>query len=372
MPAPDDETATLVAAAWEQFPATPSTERAVFGFDGYVDRVRKVVDERQESEKFDGLDGLDGFSARIESSLTADSSLSFEWLHEETRTGGHTCHLSRTFGKWGFDPAMFGMYGDPVLEPFRTEFDERQLHTLGEPGHTDAIEFDERKLMFTENGDTMALDWERLRTTGERRSLTARLDGAALLGVGYWAEMPNLPDVLTGLRNLWPSLEDPPRTVLLDPGDVRKLDAEQLRAGRDALGQLADVTRVIITGNRAEIQYLAETYGDETPGDMIGAAGTVFDAVDAAVIVCHSPAESVVVTPDSTGSVAVPVEDDPELTTSAGDHFNAGFALALHEGVEPTAAVAVGNAVAGHFVRTTEPPTIAELRTFLREYEDKF
>ncbi len=84
-------------------------------------------------------------------------SLSFEWLQQGSRTGGHTSHLARAFGGWSFDPAMVGMYGDPVHDAFETEFGEYELHSLGEPGVTDAVEFDDGKLMLTEIGDTMSL-----------------------------------------------------------------------------------------------------------------------------------------------------------------------------------------------------------------------
>lgn len=368
----DDETATAVMAAREQFPATVSGGRAVFGFDGFVDRIREAIADREDPEMYDRLGTLARCSDRIATSVEADSSLSIEWLQHGTSTGGHTCHLGRVFGTWGFDPVLFGMYGDPMLEQFEREFGEYELHSLGEPGYTDAVEFDDGKLMLIENGDSMDLDWDRLLEHVERETIAGRLDGARLFGAGYWAEIPDLPDLITGLRELWPELSYPPETVVVDLGDVRKLDSDRLRAGRQALGQLDDVARVVVTANRAEMAHLASAYGGAEDGDAVGNAQVVFDAVDASLVVCHGLNESVVVTDGGAASVAVPVVDDPELTTSAGDHFNAGLSLALIEGMDPAAAVAVGNAVAGHYVRTGVAPSLGEVREFLDGYARKF
>jgi sugar/nucleoside kinase (ribokinase family) len=60
------------------------------------------------------------------------------------------------------------------------------------------------------------------------------------------------------------------------------------------------------------------------------------------------------------------------MTTSAGDHFNVGLALGLSASLSDPAAVCLGNAAAGVFVRTGEPPTEASLRSFLDRYLDAF
>ncbi|NLV10989.1 hypothetical protein GOC74_13755 [Halomicrobium mukohataei] len=368
----DDETEAAVAVARAQLPETVPSERVVFGFDGYVDRVREVVADRHDPDDYDRLDTLAGFGDRVHDSVAADSSLSFEWLQRGTRTGGHTSHLARAFGSWGFDPVMIGMYGQPVRDVFADEFADCELHSLGQPGYTDAVEFDDGKLMLIENGTTMDLDWSFLTDQFDRERLRDRLDGAALLGTGYWAETPDLPDVLDGIAGLWDDIEEPPETVLVDPGDVRKLDAERLDGGTGAIGRLAAQTRVVVSANRAETQLLAETYGDGSEQSLAAKARTLRETFDASLFVSHGVDRSLVAGADGTTDVAVPSVDDPELTTSAGDHFNAGLALALVAGVDPAGAVVVGNAVAGAFVRSGEPPTFEAVRAFVDEYESKF
>ncbi|MFB6222394.1 MAG: hypothetical protein ABEH86_01805 [Haloarcula sp.] len=374
----DEETRRAVTAADEALPASDAlpdaidTGRVVFGFDGYLDRVREVVGDRIDPENHERLATLAGFGDRIERSVAADSSLSFEWLQQGSRTGGHTSHLARAFGVWSFDPVMVGMYGDPVHDAFETEFGEYDLYSLGEPGVTDAVEFDDGKLMLTEIGDTMSLDWAELDETFGHDQLAAELDGASLLGTGYWSETPDLPTIFDGLHDLWSDIDDPPDAVLVDPGDVRKLDADRLRAGREAIGRLDEVTNVIVSSNRAETSVLADAYAGERERSFAEDAHAVFEALEPTWFVGHGVERSVVVSADGTDSVAVPAVSDPELTTSSGDHFNAGLGLALVADLPPAAAVVVGNAVAGYFVRTADQPSLTDVRAFVDDYLSKF
>ncbi|EMA22087.1 hypothetical protein [Haloarcula marismortui] len=374
----DEETRRAVATADEALPTSDAlpdaidTGRVVFGFDGYLDRVREVVADRIDPESHERLATLESFGDRIDRSVAADSSLSFEWLQQGSRTGGHTSHLARAFGGWSFDPVMVGMYGDPVHDAFETEFGEHELHSLGEPGVTDAVEFDDGKLMLTEIGDTMSLDWAELDAAFGHDRLAEKLDGASLLGTGYWSETPDLPTVFDGLRTLWDGIDDPPKTVLVDPGDVRKLDADRLRAGREAIGRLDEVTDVVVTSNRAETGVLADAYAGDAERSFADDAEAVFEALEPTWFVGHGVEQSVVVTAAGTDSVAVPSVSDPELTTSSGDHFNAGLGLARIADLSPAAAVVVGNAVAGYFVRTADQPSLADVRAFVDEYLEKF
>ena len=368
----DDETRRAVETARRQLPDSVDARRVVFGFDGYLDRVREVVADRTDPTTHERLPSLADFRNRLDRSVKAGSSLSYEWLEEGRRTGGHTCHLARAFGTWAFDPTLVGMYGDPVRETFEREFGDYDIVTLGEPGVTDAVEFDDGKLMLTEIGDTMTLDWAGLDERFGHDRLADRLDGAALLGVGYWSETPHTPSVLSGLRDFWSDIDDPPATVLVDPGDVRKLDTDRLRSGREAIGGLTDVTHVVVSANRAETNVLADAYGGEADRTFEAAAEAVFDALGPTWFVGHGIDRSVVVTADGTASVAVPAVEDPEMTTSSGDHFNAGLALGRISGLDPAAAVVVGNAVAGHFVRTADQPSLDEVRAFVDDYLTKF
>ena len=55
----------------------------------------------------------------------------------------------------------------------------------------------------------------------------------------------------------------------------------------------------------------------------------------------------------------------PLLTTGAGDHFNSGFCLGKLMGFDNELCVLTGVTTSGHYVRTGQSPTIADLAAML-------
>ncbi|KAB1187275.1 MULTISPECIES: hypothetical protein [Haloferax] len=372
MDRPDEATAQAVDSCRDAVPPAVDGGRVVFGFDGYIDRVREVVSERQSAEEYERVSTLAAFSDRVNASVEAESSLSFEWIQDGVRTGGHVSHLARAFGEMGFDPAIVGCLGDPLEAPFVEEFGDFPLETLGSPGYTDAVEFGDGKLMLTEIGALMTLDWETIVSRVGLDRLAELVDGAELFGMGYWSEMPELPDVARGIReDLWPTLSNPPKTLLLDPGDLRKREPDVVAEGVSEVSALDEVVDVLVSANRYETRYIAQLGGVDE-GDFETESRAAFDHLGVTRFVGHGIDAAHLVDDEGTTSVGVPRTENPVLTTSSGDHFNAGLALAHVLGLGRAESLVVGNAVAGHFVRNGTPPTYEQTCAFVDEYLDYF
>lgn len=369
---PDEQTRDAVSSCYDHLPSEPSGGDVVFGFDGFVDNVRtagRSADDGTDTR----IQTLAEFGNRIVTSAGANSSLSISWKREGRRTGGHVSHLSRVYQELGFDPTMIGMCGDPILEIFEREFIDCTIYSLGDPGITDAIEFDDGKLMLMESGDAETFDWEVLRSRVGVETLIDELDGARLLGIGYWAMIPALAGVLDGLReHVFPKLSSPPEHVLLDPANIRELERTRLEEVVAATRRLNRVVGVTVSANRFETKVLASELGGSAGDDIEEDAHAAFDALGIDRFVGHSVTSSVVVSDEGSTSVAVPPVESPELTTSAGDHFNAGLALGFIEGLPNDASVALGNAVAREFVRTGETPSYSDIVLAVASYTDQF
>ncbi|WP_049894606.1 PfkB family carbohydrate kinase [Halogranum rubrum] len=369
---PDSQTRDAVVSCQKHLPSEPSGGDVVFGFDGYIDNVRQAGTNAGASDS-ERITTLDEFGEEIVTSAAAGSSLSISWERQGQRTGGHTSHLSRVYQNLGFDPTIVGMCGEPVLDLFEQEFGECTIHSLGDPGVTDAIEFDDGKFMLMDSGGAATLDWETLQSEIGIDTLVDELDGAKLLGIGYWAMIPELATILDQLREtVFPKLTDPPQHILLDPANIREIDREMLESIVAATRRLRDVAEVTVSANRYETKEIAAVLGDETGDDLKADARVAFDALDVDRFVGHSVTESVVVSDNDTTSVSVVPVESPELTTSAGDHFNAGLSLGLVEGLSEDAAVVLGNALARVFVQTGETPSYDDIAEAVTTYNTQF
>lgn len=357
----------------ETLPERLSSERVVFGFDGFIDRGRELIDKHTENS-FETIGGLRTLGEQIIASADIDSSHTLEWVQTYTRTGGHTVHVGRAFDTLGFDVTVIGTYGNPVKAEFEQEFDNGTIISFAEPGITDAVEFSDHKLLITDSGPHLELDWSVICDRVGMERLVENIDGKAMLGIGYWALIPALPSILKTIRtDLWPRLENPPKFLLFDPADIRQLPLGSLRQGSTVLDDLDDVVPVTMCSDRAETHRLGELFVDNVDDysfrDLVE---IVREGLGVTEYVGHVRDHSVLATEDGVWKVHSPQTTDPVITTSAGDHFAAGIALAKLNGLENGAKLIVASAVAGCFVRSGSPPTYEEIRAFVTEYETYF
>lgn len=348
-------------------------EKVVFGFDGVVDRVRRVVAERTGPESFDTMNSMTELSERIDDASRLDTSCSIEWQDLGKRAGGHTSHLGRATERLGCKPTLIGTFGDPPLETFTEGYDRADIISLGEASTTDAIEFNDGKVLLSDSGSLASVDWESVCDSVGLNTLASRVDRTRVFGIGYWATVLQMPTILNGLREeLWPRLRDPPERVLFDPADIRRLSEPTLERGIDALNRLDDTVPVVVSANRAETLRIANLFEDASDASLLAAARVARDGLGVSKFVTHTVSEALSVTSQGDHRVDIPHEEEPVLTTSAGDHFNAGLVLGHLLGLDDGPQLIAGSGVAGYFVRNGEPPTYDEFRTFVGRYEDLF
>jgi hypothetical protein len=357
----------------EHFSTDPQEHTVLFGFDGIIDTVREMIAERESKDSVSLIRELDSLGTRINDSVASETSVAIEWMDCGTRTGGHVCHLSRTLGSWGLNPLMIGTFGTPMESEFESSFAEYTTYSIGDPGTTDAVEFDDGKLLLTETGDYRELDWESLDERLGHEKLASLLEQADLFGMGYWSMIPDMPEILYGLaEDVWPTLSDPPAHVFFDPADIRHLPNSQLVDGFDSLRTLNRQVPVTLSANRGETEELATSGGGSVSGDsMLDLATAARDIVGVDTVVSHGARASAMTSEDDQALVETLHIDEPEVVTSSGDHFNAGVCLGLLKGFDAAATTALGNAVAGVFIRTGRSPTLPEVQTFLEEYAEQ-
>ncbi|WP_224450397.1 hypothetical protein [Haloprofundus salilacus] len=367
------ETQNHLRECRRNLPNSLDGEKVVFGFDGVVDRVRRVVAKRTGPEEYEIMGLMSDFSTRIGDSAGMKTSLSIEWKNNGMRAGGHTSHLGRAMEQLGCKPTLIGTFGNPPVETFTREYERADLLSVGHHATTDAVEFNDGKILLSDSGILASLDWDTICNEVGLNTLASRIDRTQVLGIGYWATVLQIPTILEGLRTeLWPRLRDPPERIIFDPADIRRLSKPTLESGLEAIERLNETVPITVSSNRVETLRIADLFDDADELSLTDAAQTAREGLNVSKFVVHTVHEAISITADGIDRVEIPHVEEPTLTTSAGDHFNAGLVLGRIAGLNDGAQLIAGSAVAGYFVRNAAPPTFEEFTSYLDEYEAMF
>src|SRR5689334_1561929 len=152
-----EQTAARLLAGVER----ASRLRAFVGMDGFVDEIIHVVDKRDNAESFQRLRTITDLSQRLAGA--AGRSTNVELVNQRTKLGGNGPIMANALARLGIKVTYVGALGYPNLHPVFIEFARRaEVHSIGEPGHTDALEFDDGKLMLGKTAHFKEINWENI------------------------------------------------------------------------------------------------------------------------------------------------------------------------------------------------------------------
>jgi sugar/nucleoside kinase (ribokinase family) len=163
-------------------------------------------------------------------------------------------------------------------------------------------------------------------------------------------------------RRIFIDLADPAKRT--DP-DIRSAMAtlRNLEAHADVtlglnLAEAVRIDRALNSGAFASCRHPSSPTGPE----VASAAEVLRNATGLSCVVIH-PRSGAGASDSMTAAAWFdgPMVAKPRLSTGAGDHFNAGFALAQAAGLPLEECLAAGTATSGAYVRDAESPTLARL-----------
>ncbi|MGI8965451.1 MAG: PfkB family carbohydrate kinase, partial [Limisphaerales bacterium] len=139
------------------------TFSAFLGLGGFVDELIHVVDKRQSAEKFERLTVMTQLAERILGA--AGKSTNIELAVQQTKLGGNGPIMANALAVFGVNVTYLGALGYPTVHPLFQKFAQAvQVHSLAEPGHTDALEFDDGKIMLGKMEPLKEVNWENIQT----------------------------------------------------------------------------------------------------------------------------------------------------------------------------------------------------------------
>jgi hypothetical protein len=365
-PLPARAAALLEAAA-----PTIARLQATIGLDGFVDSIIAVVDKRESADKFAPVPTLAAFGERI--ARAAGQSTQAELVIERVKLGGNGPIMANALAAAGLRVTAIGGLGYPTVHPAFTELQQRAtVLSIAEPAYTDALEFEDGKLMLGKRAALRDVTWDNLVARVGRERLGALAAGSDLIALQNWTMLPFMSDIWRHLlAEVCPQLPAMPRRKLfLDLADPEMREAGDIREAVQLIGRFQKYFDTYLGLNEKESFEVGRALGYQGGADGAAAvkavAQFVWDQTRISAVVVHPRAYAVAASAAGVVEAPGPFTPKPLISTGAGDHFNAGFCLGKLIGADDAVALQIGVGTSGYYVRTGKSPTVKELMEFLR------
>ena len=346
--------------------------RAVVGLDGFVDEIIEVVDKRHNAASYDRLKTITEFGNKILSA--AGQSSNYELVVTQQKLGGNWPIMANALASLGLTTTYIGNLGYPDLHPvFRDMTSRATVISIAEPGHTDALEFFDGKLMLGKITPTADVHWNNIIQRVGRQRLTELVQNCDLIGMVSWTHLPYMNDIWA--RLLSEVIVQLPRgghkIFFVDLADPEKRAVQDLLAGLRILQQIQEHIHVMLGLNLKEAVQVAGALGlppyQNPENEIEPMAAAIRSKLGLGTVVVHPRAAAAAANAEGTAWFAGPFVAQPKISTGAGDHFNAGFVSGQLLGLSLAESLCMGTATSGFYVRTAISPSAAQLVEFIRD-----
>ena len=346
----------------------------LIGFDGFVDEICQVVEKRSGSGDPAVVQDIARLAEKI--AQAAGQSSNYELLVRRVKHGGNGPIMAGVLARVGLDVTCVGALGYPDPHPVFADLARRaDVRGIAPPAHTDALEFADGKLMLGKLEPLAQITWENLvgRLGGETfEHLLAR---SRLIGLVNWTMIPQMSRIWAKLiKDVLPSL--PPtrngrRLIFVDLADPEKRTADDLGYALKLLGRLQEFADVTLGMNVKEARQVGQSVGidvsGDSPTDLQEAAVGLREALQLDCCVIHPRNGAAAATAGGPAAFDGPFVREPQISTGAGDHFNAGFMLGRLLEFPLEQCLCTGVATSGQYVRTGMSPSLEALAEFIRD-----
>lgn len=310
--------------------------------DGSVDRRYRVLDPSGDT-----ISRVD-FAARL-----LDGAKTFLTEPVGTEPGGMAVNAAIQVDALGARTRLAGHLDDPVFDQLGFE-----TVSMGAPATVDVYEFLANAVMLTDE----SRDIRSWRFHDLRAALGDQLEdwlGADAVICSNWSSIATMTAAFEDLATL--SITG--NWFVVDPGDVRIREPDDIVELGHSLGALDDSFDVVLNPSDDEVTAIADALEIDAPSVTV-ALQEIRDRAGITAAVVHTVPLAAVATRTETVRVPNYEARGPMRFTGGGDHFTGGLAVALAAGARWDVALELANACATHYVASGETATNQALRTF--------
>jgi hypothetical protein len=358
------------------------TLKIVVGFDGFVDEIIHAVDKRMDSANYSRIETIEAFASRI--ARASGLSTNIELVPQQVKIGGNGPIMCHALSKHDTLINYIGALGYPTIDNVFNDLDDNvEIHSITNPGHTDAVEFHDGKLILGKMSSLSELTYERMIELLGKDKVVKLLSETNMVASVNWSMIPHNTDLWSKLISdvlpLLPKRKQKP-VFFIDLADPEKRENKDIIEALELLKEFKSNFFVILGLNKKEAYDVAKVLElfdyqslDNMQVSLEDLNIALYEHLEIDSVVIHPVDSSCTVVDGVFYTENGPYISKPKLTTGAGDNFNAGFALGILYNLSPDQALLTGMSTSGYYVRNAKSPNFIELVDFIDSWvnEDK-
>lgn len=305
------------------------------GFDGFIDTLVHPI--KQTGQPFASLKD---FGKKI--CLSSEKSCNIELAISSIQLGGNGPLLARALALHGHNVLLAGLVDHPIfscLDNILTRI------CLGAPGQTDALEFDDGKLLLGKLASLHACTLERIFSLVPQEQWLKYVRAAPLIACVNWTMLSMMTPFWHWLAQTLP-IPSKKTWLFVDLADPSKRSDQELQEALEALYRLTPIFDVVLGLNEAEAERVSSVL------QCTMDASSIRQKSQLTRIAIHTKRYSSFATHESAWKIATEIIQKPFISTGAGDHFNAGLCHGLLSGWHPEKTLFYATQLATHYVAT--------------------
>ena len=353
----------------------PSIFNMVVGFDGFVDEIIHVVDKRQGPNDYTRVKTISDFAMKIDRASGLSSNI--EFVPIKSKIGGNGPIMVNALIKHHPQITYIGTLGYPnIHQVFQPLVDKANVYTIEKYGDTQAVEFNDGKLIIGKMNNLVNVDYQHLIDIVPEAKLINLLSSTDLFSMVNWSMLPYMTDIWKNIiTRILPkiSIKEHKPFLFIDIADPEKREKKDIVEALNLLKSFKTHFKVILGLNKKE------AYDVSVHLDLFEAAEvksktleeinrSLYRYLNIDYVVVHPVERSSVVFEDQYYEENGPYISEPKLTTGAGDNFNAGLILGLLLGLNPDEALLTGMSTSGYYVRNADSPNYQQLSDFITNW----
>ncbi len=342
-----------------------SAHNLIVGFDGFIDEIIHVVNTRFDDNNYTRLENITDLAQKI--LLAAGLSTNIELVTKMTKIGGNGVIMANALAAANQNVHYIGAIGSPDIHPVFYEFAHKcqSITSLCQPGHTDALEFFDGKLMLGKLASLSEINWQNLVDKMGIDNLGNLVNDCRLIALTNWTMLSGMNSLIIGFSELLDKSSAHPY-IYIDLADPAKRDHDDIMEVLSLISQLAQNSKVILGMNEKESALIAN-YLAISENDIVKRAEAVRSQLDLHIAVIHPVKGAAAASASQKLWVDGPYTLSPLISTGAGDNFNAGFCLGLLLDMSLQNALYCGVYTSGYYVRNATSPTHTQLIDWFTE-----